>query len=302
MRNPWKVLAVFLASVLAAAGAHAAGALKLKPIVSGYVDGKGAGLRQPEGVGYDGKSLVVVADTGNGRLVEYSLHGESLTPGADISIPQLPYPIRVQVAPNGEILALDGKLRKIARLSPSGEFRGYVEPSGVPGDRPVVPRSFRVGPEGNLYVLDVLSGRVLQLDPSGKFLRGIPFPEGYGFLSDLDVDTGGNLYLVDSVGRKVFTAPKDNAVVVPLTGGLGEDLDFPTSIALDERGDILLADENGSGIVVIGRDGSYRGRQLAMGWKEGMLRYPSQICAARDGNVIVADRGNNRIQVFRIVR
>ena len=302
MRKPVKYVAVLLAFVLIAAGASAAVTLKLKPVVSGYIDGKGAGLKQPEGVCSDGKSLIVVADTGNGRLVEYSFRGDTLTPGTDITVPQLPYPIRVQIEPKGNILGLDGKLRKIARLSPAGEFLGYVEPSGVPGDRPVIPRSFVVDRDGNLYVLDVFSARVLILDPSGKFLREIPFPREYRFLSDLAVDAGGNLFLVDSVGRKVFTAAKDAAVMTPLTGGLGEDLDFPTSIALDERGNILVVDQNGSGIVVIGRDGSYRGRQSGMGWKEGLLRYPSQVCVDRDGNVIVADRGNNRVQVFATVQ
>jgi hypothetical protein len=36
---------------------------------------------------------------------------------------------------------------------------------------------------------------------------------------------------------------------------------------------IYIVDENGDGIVVLGRDGSFVGRQLSMGWNEGLL-YP----------------------------
>jgi hypothetical protein len=37
-----------------------------------------------------------------------------------------------------------------------------------------------------------------------------------------------------------------------------------------------------------------------MGWKEGFLRYPSQMCITEEGSVFIADRGNNRIEAFSI--
>jgi len=298
MRKPG-IYAAFLAITTAAAGvSFGAEILKMKPIVSGYTDAHGGGLKQPEGVGCDGKSLVVVADTGNGRLVEYKFTGEVLTPIADIALPQLSYPIRVQVDPKGGIHALDGKSRRIVRISPSGEFRGYVEPKDADSAVPMVPRSFRIDRNGIVYILDVLSGRVLLLDPEGKVVRGIAFPKEFGFLSDLDVDDSGTVFVIDSIGRKVFSAPKDAAVLSPIPGNLKEDLDFPTSLAADARGNLLVLDQNGGGVVVLGRDGTFRGRQLGMGWKEGFLRYPSQICVGGDGSVFIADRGNNRVQAF----
>jgi hypothetical protein len=63
-----------------------------------------------------------------------------------------------------------------------------------------------------------------------------------------------------------------------------------------------VVDQNGSGIVILGLDGSFRGRQLRMGWKDGFLRYPSQLCIDDRGNVFIADRGNNRVDVFTIVQ
>ncbi len=294
--------AAFVAVAVAAGGAGlAAGILKLKPVASGYVDAHGGGLKQPEGVAYDGKSLVVVADTGNARIVEYTFTGDGFTPLADIAVPQLPYPIRVQVDPKGTIYALDGKSRRIVRLSPTGEFKGYVEPREADSAVTMVPRSFRIDRDGAMYILDVLSARVLAVDPEGKVVRRIDFSKATGFISDLALDESGTLYLVDSVGRRVFSAPKDNDTVSPLSPPLGEDLDFPTAIAADARGNLLVVDQNGGGILVLGRDGTPRGRQLGMGWKEGLLRYPSQICAGADGTVFVADRGNNRVQAFRSI-
>jgi len=61
-------------------------------------------------------------------------------------------------------------------------------------------------------------------------------------------------------------------------------------------------DENGAGLVTLGQDGSFLGRQLAMGWSEGFLYYPSQMCANGRDELFIADRGNSRVQVFSIVK
>jgi sugar lactone lactonase YvrE len=263
-----------------------------------YVDGKGAGIRQPEGVACRGNALVV-ADTGNGRLLRYTIAGENWTPGGEVVLSQLPSPIRVDVNSKGEILALDGSSRKIARIASSGEFLGYVAPAGeVQGA--IVPRSIRLDGQDNLYLLDVFSARVLVLDPSGKVQREIPFPKGYGFLSDLAVDAGGNVYLLDSVRKRVYKVAKNSSEAIPLTGSLQEEAYFPTSIATDKQGTIFLVDQNGSGVVILGPDGSFRGRRLSMGWKEGFLRYPAQMCITENGTAFIADRGNNRVDGFLI--
>lgn len=291
---------VFLASMslAAAGGSHAAEQIKFKQMAPIYVDGKGAGIRQPEGVACRGNSLVV-ADTGNGRLLRYAIAGDAWTPGGEVVLAQLPSPIRLDVNSKGEIFALDGTSRKIVRIAPSGDFLGYVVPAGeVIGA--IVPRSLRLDGQDNLYLLDVFSARILVLDPSGKVQREIPFPKGYGFLSDLAVDAGGNVYLLDSVRKRVYKVAKNATEATPLTGSLEEEAYFPASIAVDKQGSIFLVDQNGSGVVILGPDGSFRGRRLSMGWKDGFLRYPAQMCVTENGTAFIADRGNNRIDGFLI--
>lgn len=275
---------------------HAAEAIKLRPTAPIYVGGKGTGVQQPEGVGC-GKSQLVVADTGNGRILRYAITGTSLTPVASIVLPQFPYPIRAQLDSKGEIYALDGKLRRIGRISPSGEFLGYVDLKVVAGGT-VVPRSIRVGGDDNLYLLDIFSERVLVLDPAGKVQRTIPFPPEYGFFSDLAVDPGGRIFLIDSIGRRVYVATKGAGAFQAASESLEEHLNFPTSLAVDQNGNIFVIDQNGSGIVILGPDGSFRGRHLGMGWKDGFLRYPAQACIDENGNFFIANRGNNRIEVL----
>lgn len=285
-------------SLAVAAGSHAADPIKFRLTAPIYVDGKGAAIRHPEGVGCRGDALVV-ADTGNGRILRYTIAGEKWTPGGEIVLPQVPSPIRVEVSSKGEIFALDGRSRRIGRISSSGEFQGYVSPSGN-AQGTIVPRSLRIDRDDNLVVLDVYSARVLVMDPSGKVLREIPFPKVYGFFSDLALDPSGNILLVDSVGKKVFKAAKDSAGIVALSEGLEEEAYFPTAIATDKQGTIYLVDQNGGGVVILGPDGSFRGRRLSMGWKEGFLRSPAQMCIMENGAAFIADRGNSRIDGFLI--
>jgi Tfp pilus assembly protein PilZ len=61
---------------------------------------------------------------------------------------------------------------------------------------------------------------------------------------------------------------------------------------------LFISDQNSGGIIAIGQDGTFRNRLLSLGWKEGAVRYPAQICVNKDGGFFVADRANSRIQMF----
>lgn len=267
-----------------------------------YVDDKGVGLKNPEGVACNDASNVIVADTRNGRLLRYTVENRAVKPVGETRVPQLPYPIRVQMNSKGEIFALDGKHRRIARFDAKGQYKDYVTAAGEPSPGAFIPRSFKVDRNDNLSILDVFSARVLVLGPDGKVQRQLEFPKGYGFFSDLAVDFKGATFLLDSVNAAVFVAAKDAKAFTPLAQGLRDHLSFPTYLTTDGRGVLYVVDENGAGVVLLGQDGSFLGRQLAMGWNEGLLYYPSQMCLNEKGEVFIADRGNSRVQVFSIVR
>ena len=291
---PRRAALLLTVASLGGSPAMAAEAVHLKPLGSAYVDVKGTGLRLPQGVAVSG-DLAAVADAGNGRIVTYTLTAEGLSPRGEIVVQQVSYPIAVAVLPSKALLVLDGKTRRIAHLSAEGAFTAWLEPSGVEGT--VSPRSLAAS-GSTVYVLDVAGGRVLLTEPAGNVQAAIALPPEVGFASDLAVDGKGDVYVVDSVGRRLWVARKGETVLSPLTPPLPDDFEFPTSIAADEDGRLFVGDRDGGGIVVFGRDGTFRGRQLAMGWKEGFLRYPADLCAAPGGLLLVAERGNNRVQVF----
>ena len=144
---------------------------KFKYLQSIYFDDRGGGIKQPEGIACNEKSDLVIGDTGNDRLLRYTLEEKNLKAGTEIKIPELSNPIRVQMNSKGEIFVLDGKRRRVVRLNPDGSFKGYVDPEGVPSPSAFVPRSFKVDRNDNTYILDIFTGRVLLLNPEGKYQK-----------------------------------------------------------------------------------------------------------------------------------
>jgi sugar lactone lactonase YvrE len=278
------------------------GAVRFRYVTSIYSDAQGLGLKEPEGVACSGEPLLIAADSGNSRLLRYTFKdGTVEEAAAEIKVEQLAYPIKTEINSRGEIYILDRKQRSIVHFSPAGEFRGYLNPTGLPSPSAYVPRSFTIDRNGNIYILDIFSERILILDPAGRYVGQIKFPDKYGFFSDVAVDFKGTVLLIDVVDGIVFSAEKNSASFSPLTESLKEYVRFPASLTTDDRGRIYLVDRNGGRIIILGQDGSFIGRQSGMGWKEGRLNYPSQMCINGKGEVFVADTRNNRVQIFEVV-
>ncbi len=276
---------------------------KLKYVTTITQDEKEGQIKQAEGVACNDKGVVIVADTGNGRLLRYTYQDRALKGGSEIRVPQLSYPIRVQLNAKGDIFALDGKNHAIVHLNPDGGFVSILEPRGVTGPTNIVTKSFKIDSSDNIWLLDILGERVLQLDPAGKLLNKFPFPKGYGFISDLAVTLGGDILLLDSVNSVIYSAKKDKPEFVPLTKSMRDYMNFASYITTGTSGgQIFLLDQDGGAVLLIGPDGSFQGRQLSLGWKAGFLYYPSQMCVDKSGVFFIADRNNSRVQIFESVK
>lgn len=285
---------VAIAVLLAAGGTQAADAVAFTHEASIYQDGKEAPLKAPEGVACDGAGHVVVADTGNGRLVTYSVKEGRVTGGTEMKIPQLPYPQRLQIDSKGNLFALDGKAHRIVRVEADGKSGTLVDVKTDKGQ--AVAGSFKVDPQDLLYVLDIASNKVLVADAAGTVARQLDLPRDGAVFTDIAVDAGGTIYAVDAVGASVWSVEKSGTAFKPLAKDMKDRMSFPTCITAS-KGRLYLVDQNGSGVVLLGVDGSYQGRQLSIGWSDGLVNYPAQLSLC-DGMAIIADRYNNRVQLF----
>lgn len=261
-----------------------------------YADAKEVPLKAPEGVACTDNGQVVVADGGNKRLVLFTFKDGRLGGGTEVKLAQATAPARVQIDSKGGVLVLDGKTHKIVRVAADGTFGGTVDPKGAEGAAPV-PVAFKVDARDNLVLLDGPGRRAVLVDPAGTVIGQVDLPKGAGVFTDVAVDAAGNLFAVDAVAAQVWTAEKGAKEFKALSQPMKDRMSFPTYLAVF-KGRLLVVDQNGSGIVVLGVDGSYQGRQLAIGWNEGLVNYPAQLCLTDSGMAFVADRFNNRVQVF----
>jgi hypothetical protein len=259
-----------------------------------YADEKNVALKAPEGVACR-EGVAVVSDTGNRRLLRFTITNGALVGATEVKVAQVPSPGRVQLDSKGNILVLDQKSRKIARLDPKGAFVSFVEPRGAKGG-PVVPEAFKLDASDALFVLDGAGKRVLALDGSGTVTREVALPASDGVFTDFAVEAGGRLYAVDGVNATVWAADAGATEFKPLSKSLKDNMNFPAYVQA-RSGALLVLDQYGHGLVTVGTDGTYRGRQLGMGWGEGLVYYPAQLCA-NETELLVADRYNNRVQVF----
>jgi len=280
----------------------AADSFKLRYATSAVTDSKGVALKMPEGAACSDTELIV-ADTENGRLVRYSYQDKTLKGGDEIRIAQIVFPIRAQMDSKGDIFVLDGRSHKIVHLNGEGAFVGNVDPQGVISPANFSIKSFKIDSSDNLFLLDIYGERVLKLDPTGKVVNQLAFPKNYGFVTDLAVTLGGDILILDSVKSTVYVARKDNPAFLPYTKDLSGYMNFASYITTGSgSADIYLLDEDGGAVVVVGPDGSFKGRQLSLGWKPGLLYYPTQMCMNKKGDVFIADRNNSRVQIFENVK
>lgn len=278
------------------AAAPAAGLRHQKTI---YVDAAEVPLRNPEGVACDDRGAVVVADTGNGRLLTYTWKDGALDGGAQVKLAQLPYPVRVQIDGKGFVLALDRRSHRVVRIDAKGAFAGFVEAAGA--SSPVAANAFKLDATDHVYLLDVAAGRVVVVAPDGRVARELALPKRNG-ITDLAVDSGGRIYVIDAVTAVVFAAEKGATSFQPLSASLKDVMSFPIYLTADNRGKLYVVDQNGNAVVKLGVDGKFQGRDLATGWSEGTVYYPGQLCVNGEGDVVVADRNNNRVQIFAAAR
>lgn len=149
-------------------------------------------------------------------------------------------------------------------------------------------------------------------DPDGSFVgswgKGI-FTHPHG----LAIGPDDGIYCVDDADHTVRKFNRDGLVIQTIRGvstdgagaevrssaRTGQPFDGPTDVAVGPTGDFYVSDGYGNARVhCFSRDGALRFSWGEPGSGPGQFNLPHGIALARDGKVFVADRENDRIQVF----
>jgi sugar lactone lactonase YvrE len=152
---------------------------------------------------------------------------------------------------------------------------------------------------------------LLQFDEAGQLKAS--FGAGmFVFPHGIHVDRGGNVWLTDArardgKGHQVFKFSPDGKLLLTLgkAGVAGEGPDVfnqPSDVVVAASGDVFVADghdENTNArIVKFSKDGTFIKSWGKRGSAPGEFDTPHGLAFDSRGRLFVADRGNNRIQIF----
>jgi DNA-binding beta-propeller fold protein YncE len=171
----------------------------------------------------------------------------------------------------------------------------FGETSGVATDK-----------QDNVWVFNRGLHPVMQFDRAGKFLQAWPdikIISSHG----IRVDPEGNVWLIDVKGHVVIKCNSEGRVLMILGNRQGvagnndskDAFNEPTGIAFDKEGNLYISDGYlNARVIKFNKDGEYLTHWGKKGTGDGEFNLVHDVCLDAQERVYVADRTNQRIQIF----
>lgn len=168
-----------------------------------------------------------------------------------------------------------------------------------PADPMQGPLDVAIDELGRIYVTDTENNRVLAFDKDG--LVDFSFGEAelerpYG----IDVYSG-RVYVADMGSGKIQVYSDRGAFLLTLAtaGENGFDSFIPTGLAVErDSGDIYFADVFNHQVIIVDNKGTLKKTFGLPGSGKGEFAFPNGLSFDGQGNVVVSDSNNARVQVF----
>lgn len=253
--------------------------------------GGGVRLSGARGLAVDHRGRIVVADTGNHRVLILSRQGavEREFGGYGWEDARFDSPSDLAVYPGFYVYVLDRGNRRVQRFDVDGDYLDTV----VGEDDVDAPVAIEVGRSGEVLTLDADSQSVLvfsqfgeAMPPVGRFGAG----EG-GLVQPVDVAVGprGEIAVADPGRASVEVFDEFGTHVRSLTAA---DSLAAVAVVFDRQSNILVADEAHGRVIAFSAAGVLTA--LLTGDGEGGPFRPVDLAIAPDGDLLVLDGAGGR--------
>jgi DNA-binding beta-propeller fold protein YncE len=216
-------------------------------------------------------------------------------------------PVYLAVHPKtGDVYVGDRAAGKVYVYDSSGTYRSTLTPKGKVAFSPL---GLAVAEDGTVYVADVASSnpaehRILVFAEDGTLLKTL----GKGQLNYPNAivpGSQGEIYVADSNNGRVVVIDRSGKLTSLLARGIGDgDLGLPRGMAVDDKGRLFVVDTTDQMVRVFTaakaptEPPAYVGSFGNQGREDATFQFPNGLATDTRGRVYVADRENNRIQVW----
>ncbi len=174
-------------------------------------------------------------------------------------------------------------------------------PTGQRFDRP---SAVAVDSQDRVYVYQQQGPRVQVFSRDGNFL--IAWPRRAQDVNDahlICISPNDEIYLVERDAQQVLKYTVEGELLIALgtryQAAAQAPFNHPTDVAVSASGELYISDGYAnSSVHRFSADGGYISSFGSPGSGPGQFRVPHSLDVSQDGRVFVADRENNRIQVF----
>ncbi|MBC7305646.1 MAG: hypothetical protein H5T80_01725 [Dietzia sp.] len=269
------------------------------------------GVEKPLGVAVspDGSRIYVTQSGTKAAAFVYDRDGKKLgqlaAPAADKGYH---VPVYIAVHPTtGDVYVGDRAAGKVYVYDGAGTYRSTFTPKDT--TLSFSPLGVGVAADGTLYVADASSAepkdhRILVFAADGTLVKTLGKGE-LNYPNAIVPGSQGEIYVSDSNNGRVVVFEASGAMTPLLSRGIGDgDLGLPRGMAIDDKGRLFVVDTTDQQVRVFTAapkptdHPTYIGSFGDQGREDAAFLFPNGVATDTRGRIYVADRENNRIQVW----